>query len=376
MKFKKIAAFILAAALLSGCAVREDYSEYISEPVQSVQSDSVSESSADISDISIDTSISEESSDDEEINTSVYAEKYSNFGAIVNFENEDKIEYNGGNVTVPISVGGTNGNTTDLELGILLCINGFCQEISVNGSEPTDMYIKTYEPDRGDLLEITFEPRIPEKDKDKTILICNIVAYFFPTVTDEKNSVALDHSRSVFFHGAAPMYLNTPITDFIDAEPEEFETIPKTMSTIKENINLYGDPNVETGNPDRIFGIQPSKSEEYINKFVLNDDGSGDITVYGGLEDEQLYRITLYKKGGKLLTFNGGKSYLEMEMKKDELYMADLNIPDLKPGDYVSAFFTPIVDATLDDRGIADFSYGKLDQGAASWIMFAEENKI
>ena len=105
MKFKKIAAFILAAALLSGCAVREDYSEYISEPVQSVQSDSVSESSADISDISIDTSISEESSDDEEINTSVYAEKYSNFGAIVNFENEDKIEYNGGNVTVPISVG-------------------------------------------------------------------------------------------------------------------------------------------------------------------------------------------------------------------------------------------------------------------------------
>ncbi len=373
MQFKKFCALILAASMLSGCAVRENYSEYISLPVIN---GSTTESTTDSPDISVDTSISEESSDDEEINTSVYAEKYSIFGAIVNFENEDKMEYNGGPVTCHVSVGGTNGNTTDLELGILLCINGFCQEISVNGSEPTEMYIKTYEPDRGDLLEITFDPKILEKDKEKTILICNIIVYFFPTVTDEKNSVALDHSRSVSFNGAAPMYLNTPITDFIDAEPEEFETIPNTMSTIKENINLYGDPDVETGDPNRIFGIQPAKSEEYINKFALNDDGSGDITVYGGLEDEQLYRITLYKKGGKLLTFNGGKTYLEMEMKKDELYMADLNIPDLKPDDYVSAFFTPIVDATLDDRGIADFSYGELFQGDASWIMFAEENKI
>lgn len=337
MKFKKVFALVLAAALLSGCAVREDYSEYISEPVQSVQSDSISESSADIPDISIDDpSISDEISFDENYDP----DKYSIMGAVVNFTDDENIEYNGEPITCHASVSGTNGNTAAIELGISLFVNGFRQEISVNGSEPTEMYIKTYEPDQGDLLEITFDPRILEKDKDETMMYIDIIEFWFPTYDDETYHNDLKYIRGASSGGNSPMYINTPITNYVSGEQEQIELIEKTPKNMASHIIGYGEPG-SSGSSGTYIGIQPAKDYWDVLNFYVNDDNSGDISAYSALEDNMTYRVTLFGKDG-MLTFNDGKSYLEMENKKKTLCFATVNIPNLKPDDFIYAVFTPI----------------------------------
>ncbi len=351
MKFKKFCALILAASLLSGCAVREDYSEYISEPVLSAQSDSVTENSVDIPDISIDDTTDNEISFDKDYDP----DKYSNMGAVANFADEETMEYNGKPITCHVAVDGTNGNTADLEHGISLFINGFRQVISVNGSEPTEMYIKTYEPDRGDLLEITFDPRILEKDKDKTMMYVNIIEFWFPTYDDERYHNDLKSIRGASPGGAAPMYINTPIKNYVSGEQEQIELIEKTPKNMASHINGYGEPG-SIGASGTYIDIQPAKDYwDYIT-FYANDDNSGDISVYSALEDNMTYRVTLFGKDG-MLTFNDGKNYLEMENKKKTLCFANVNIPDLKPDDFIYAVFTPIK-IVIKDEGIFN-EYGE-----------------
>ena len=372
MKKLSVAALFLIASLLSGCAVRDENS---SPTPETQKNESAQFSSTEISEYSSDNPTDEESSSEEYNHED--REKYSILGATVNFEYENFLEYNGEPINFQAVVSNTNGNTTDLELGISITINGFRQTFSVDGGKPTEMYIKTYAPGSGDLLNITLDPQILEKDKDAELLAINYVVFWFPTAVDKQNPITLDDARHVSFDGSAIMEINSPITNFIDEKQEE--NVEVTKKTLKNERELVGEnySPYSSGEGNFILGIEPANISEENDNFLINDDGSGDFTVYGDVEDNRKYRVTIFDQNG-MRTFNDGKTYLEMEMKEGDLCFKKVNIPNLKPGDYIYALFTPFdMEVGYDDK------YGKYftnlitraNNGMASDIRFADKDQ-
>ena len=372
MKLKKIFALILAAALLSGCAVRDENS---SPTPETQKNESAQLSSTEISEYSSDNPTDEESSSEEYYEYGI--QKYSCIGATVNFADDHILEYNGEPMIFHLSVGGTNGNSTDLELGIAIVINGFRQIFSVDGGEPTEMYIKTYEPNRGDLLEITLDPQILEKDKDAEILAIDVITVFFPTAVDEQYPDTIDGARHASFSGAMIASINSPITNFIDEKQEE--NVEVTKKTLKNERELVGEnySPYPSGEGNFILGIEPDNISEENDNFLLNEDGSGDFTVYGDVEDNRKYRVTIFDQNG-MRTFNDGKTYLEMEMKEGDLCFGKVNIPNLKPGDYIYALFTPFdMEVGYDNEHRKYFTnfITRANNGMASDIRFADKKQ-
>lgn len=302
-----------AAIALTGCTKTES-SELLSDPF--VKTSSLTEdpdASLDTSDANEQSSSSEHNSESdfssdtrEEIRERVIA--LSNCGVRMTV-NDDKLVYNDEPVKVSVTLETNRRNEINCSFGISVFINGLAQEVSADGADYSYMAVyKELEPDKKYETELYFKPSVLPEDKDKDSLEVSFVQCSNADYIPSRLYLTLFGTHEFdLLRKTIEMTVSKEITDIIEREIEsEF-----TAEFVKKPTHDMSD-----------FIPNNLKDNEY-GLLYLSEDGSLSATYSLQNTAVGTHRLALFVND-KPATFNGGKSFCDIEVEPDTKYLLDI----------------------------------------------------
>ncbi|MBQ8171210.1 MAG: hypothetical protein IJZ95_04375, partial [Oscillospiraceae bacterium] len=256
-----------------------------------------------------------------------YAESLSKFlmQPVVTIENsEDHIfDYNGGSIDITFKP--NYKSTADvlpeyITLGVAVTLNGIYQDISVNGSENTQMYIQEYHLNNGSYenptLSITFDPVIAEEDKEQKSISLSVIT------TDQPHYVV------------DPIY---PTSGMMHSSI----TVDSFICNVKSPISDYSSTDIGTGFTEELVtdavkkkyaGIRSEGNYDFVTTTVFDDQMNPNIYITESGKAEAGILLTP-EKGGKYRVYfqvNGrpakladGTDCIEVDTRPGYVYCLD-----------------------------------------------------
>ena len=256
-----------------------------------------------------------------------YAESLSKFlmQPVVTIENsEDHIfDYNGGSIDITFKP--NYKSTADvlpeyITLGVAVTLNGIYQDISVNGSENTQMYIQEYHLNNGSYenptLSITFDPVIAEEDKEQKSMSLSVVT------TNQPHYIV-----NPLYPMAVRMHSSITVDSFI--------------CNVKSPISDYSGTDIGTGFTEELVtdavkkkyaGIRSEGNYDFVTTTVFDDQMNPNIYITESGKAEAGILLTP-EKGGKYRVYfqvNGrpakladGTDCIEVDTRPGYVYCLD-----------------------------------------------------
>lgn len=269
-------------------------------------------------------------------NVIVPGEVLSNFGFWVG--KDKKITYDNNLLQIPLTI---QNNGSNLKLGIMVFVNGILQEyysddfdnmetmhsfkVDSNSIENFELYVKN--------IDTT------ENGEENTIS--------FLVITNPQNNPTPQNFQSNFHSniGSNPEKIN--MNSIINISSIKIQNCTDIHTiTDEEAEKLYIDRNVNkkiktlsTTN----FMLAPSDiNEPLTGAFEVNNNKvSAKICGYSINDSEAIFRISIYKNHKKT-TFNNGYDYIDMQTRNGQLSVANIEIDNLKSGDFIYGIAVPI----------------------------------
>ncbi len=286
--------------------------------------------------------VTEEHSPKDKAKEYVEALSRTSFAPVVTIDgSKDYIfDYNGGNIDIIFNADYTNKSKPKPELmtlGVSVTLNGIYQNISVNGSEDTQMYIQEYPLNENGVypkptMNISFEPVIAQQDKNEESLVLAVTITYNP------------HFRvNPDYPSAEGAHTTKSITSFI--------------CNIKKAITNYSDTKIETGFEKMIItdaimnkysnihnerGFTQSRTTAFdsrmINAICLTDDGKAEVGILLTTGTGGKYRV-YFLVNGKPAKLASGADCIEVDAEVGYLYYLDcVEIADAEAYDTINSY--------------------------------------
>ncbi len=223
--------------------------------------------------------------------------------------NNEKLIYDGEPVKVAVTLKTPERNELDCSCGISVFINGLAQEVSTDGVNYGYMAIyKDQKPGNEYETELYFKPSVLPEDKDKDSLEVSFVSCSNADYKPSRLFLTLFGTHEFdLLRKTIEMTVDKEITNIIERETEsEF-----TAELVKKPTHDMADfiPNNLTDNE---YGL-----------LYLSEDGSLSATYSLQNTAVGAHRLALFVND-KPATFNGGKSFCDIEVEPETKYLLDI----------------------------------------------------
>ncbi|MBQ8782045.1 MAG: hypothetical protein IJZ72_10280 [Oscillospiraceae bacterium] len=313
-KIRTILAVFAAFVMLTACSTPQD----ISSSDQTMSDPFATGSSVPVETV-------EEKSEMEVAKEYADALTLTSMAPVVTIENsEDHIfDYNGGSIDITFKP--NYKSTADVlpeyvTLGVAVTLNGIYQNISVNGSENTQMYIQEYHLNNGSYenptLSITFDPVIAEEDKEQKSMSLSVVT------TNQPHYIV-----NPLYPMAVRMHSSITVDSFI--------------CNVKSPISDYSGTDIGTGFTEELVtdavkkkyaGIRSERNYDLVATTVFDDQMNPNIYITESGKAEAGILLTP-EKGGKYRVYfqvNGrpakladGTDCIEVDTRPGYVYCLD-----------------------------------------------------
>lgn len=309
--YKKIFPSLIACLLLTSCA-------------------GVSENSGPVGDVF---SASEENTGNPFLTSDAQGttaiEQYQTGGWSHKINDNKPVVYDGKPVTVKASITMQEENSIDWTAGICCNINGVYQKLSGCGQDDVTMVIiDGLAPGETREVELTFDPMVREEDVNKDQVKMSFLTCINPDYIASEDWPSFGYVRT----------LNWSLPDSI-----EFKAKPKTVSPVisdEYTEELITDEAIKKHFAQTAY--DPDKS--YINTYQEDGpNGPLELSADGSLSfdflminlDPGTYMVSVLNNN-QLATFNGGKEYAEVTVKKEHLYSIPISLDEAQRGDVIN----------------------------------------
>ena len=252
---------------------------------------------------------------------------------LMTVNNNEAIVYSGEELCVPINIKAGENNEYDITVGFSVYINGVLQRFSVNG-ESTEMFItKPLKADEEVTIEMRLDPMVASGDEDKQSLPVHFVAYFNPDYVPDESSPSFGNAHH------SPGAPNTILR--LDKKPKNVQEISVSGALEKELLtdSLMTKYDIKSKENSVFFS---GLSDGEISTVYKQTDGKLSYTLcsYDNYPESD-YRISFYKNN-RLITFDGGKQYIEYTKDSGYLYTFSPDFDEkFETGDFLYALSVP-----------------------------------
>ena len=317
---KKISiAFLAAILLLSGCSEQDLPNEI---PERSSDNSSIADPMKEPADKS-DKSDGSGTGDAED-------ERYISTSYMVSF-GEDNVSLTENGLIVSPNIKGGGAGT---RIGIMLFIDGVIQKYRADDSTEEN-YMSVYKIERG--LEVTPELNVSARldgglDEHSITMITMLAPDYVPP-TDSPYFGNYHRTLS-----AEAVILPDNIEEVFPAE---------NYKVLKAENSVFSQKQIEKyGIEERTQSFVLRQSDKGIEDYYTLNDGESKLTLrfaaYTKLHLVEDHRVTFYVNH-KPVTFNGGYEYLDYTLEGEKITELDIELDDVKPGDFVYFISAPLV---------------------------------
>ncbi len=276
-----------------------------------------------------------ESKPDHEINSSVQQtmeKSLGNFETTIN-NGQNTLIYDGSEMSVPIEIKAGENNKYDIKVGIAVYINGLLQNIAVNG-ETTEMFISnSIKANEIISFELKLNPAVTEDESKESSLPIHFVTYLNPDYVPSEVAPSFGNAHHSFLTPNMILQLKQKPDKILDIKVSEKA---EKMILTEKIMEDYGIRNEKTsvyfegvaGNKNGVYKLNNGKLDYTLNTYWNRPEGGK-------------YRISFYKNN-KLMTFDGGKSYVEFVNDAGYFYKFTPHFDEeIKRGDFIYALAIP-----------------------------------
>ncbi|MBQ8782046.1 MAG: hypothetical protein IJZ72_10285 [Oscillospiraceae bacterium] len=249
-------------------------------------------------------------------------------------------DYNGGNIDITFNADYTNKSRPKPELmtlGVSVTLNGIYQNISVNGSENTQMYTQEYPlTENGEYpkptMNISFDPVIAEQDKNEDGLALMVIVTYNPHFRVNPDYPSAGGAHTTISITSYICNVKTPILNYSDTKIETgFEKILITDAVVHKYSNIHSEMGF-TQNRATLF------DRRMINAISLTDEGKAEVGVLLTAEISGIYRV-YFLVNGKPAKLESGADCVEVDAEVGYLYYLDcVEIADAKAYDTIKPY--------------------------------------
>lgn len=227
--------------------------------------------------------------------------------------NDEKLIYDGEPVKVMVTLKTDESNNLNCSCGISVFINGLAQEVSTDGVNYD--YIAVYkELEQGNEYEaeLYFKPSILLEDKDKNSLEVSFVQCSNVHYKPSRLFLTLFGTHDIgFLRIPIEMIVNKRITNIVECKTET-EFTSRLITKPTNDISDFVPNNLKDGE----YGL-----------LYLSENGSLSATF--SLQNTSIgtHRLALFVND-KPVTFNGGKSFCDIEVKPQTQYLLEITLDE------------------------------------------------
>ena len=239
---------------------------------------------------------------------------------------EDQLKYNGDTVKFTVNMEASENCKTNISIGISCYINGVPQKLSCGDvKDQTVLIEKDFEAGDDLKLSVEFDPVISEEDADKKQLPVTFVTYYNPDYTPTESYTAFGFLRDGRTVTKKIIFNEKPDTVSVQTE-ENYTELLRTG----ENIKKFDGLTMGDGRSNE--ALQNGKSAGSILK--PDENGVIDLTWVLDNYEEGEYLFSLMKNN-EIIKFNGGKDLVKINIKSEHIYVVDIKLEGVEPGDVI-----------------------------------------
>lgn len=244
------------------------------------------------------------------------------YDSIIN--DEKPIEYNGGEITIPVLLKASESCEVNISVGIGCNINGVVQKLS-SGDEKNKTVLITTDIAPGETREfnITFTPVVSERDADKTLLPIQFVRIFNPDYVSTEKFTTFGNTHAVSMAPTTTLKLNAaPLTSYPKIEEKYTEEIINAEALQKYKLSGSG------------MSVGLFQNNDWASVLKINDNGGMDFSVVMSNYRAGTYWFSILKNN-EFTVFNEGNEYSVIEVKDKHIYSADFHLDNVERGDVI-----------------------------------------
>ncbi|MBP3921780.1 MAG: hypothetical protein J6D27_02325 [Ruminiclostridium sp.] len=270
----------------------------------------------------------EESKPGDELDSATQQTMEKSLGTFITTVNDNNREliYDGNEMTLSVEIKAGSYNKYDITAGLSIYVDGLLQSYEIDG-KPTEMLITdSMKANDKVTYEIKLDPVVTAEAAEKSELPIQIVTYLNPDYVPSEQSPPFGNAHHARTEFTASLTLNKKPQKISEAEfSEKSEKTLLTQSDVHDTSVIFvGTVGDETG----VYRIK---------------DGKLDYELQASWKKSEVttYRISFYKNN-KLITFDGGKSYINFTNNPGYSYSFKPDFDDeIKRGDFIYALAVP-----------------------------------
>lgn len=246
---------------------------------------------------------------------------------------QNTLIYDGSEMSVPIEIKARENNKYDIKVGLAVYINGLLQDITIDG-ETTEMFISnSLKANEITSFELKLNPAVTEDASEESSLPIHFVTYLNPDYVPSETAPSFGNAHHSFLTPNMILQLKQKPDKILDIKVSEKA---EKMILTEKIMEDYGIRNEKTsvyfegvaGNKNGVYKLNNGKLDYTLNTYWNRPEGGK-------------YRISFYKNN-KLMTFDGGKSYVEFVNDAGYFYKFTPHFDEeIKRGDFIYALAIP-----------------------------------
>ena len=241
---------------------------------------------------------------------------------------EDELQYNGDTVKLTVSMQAGEDCKANISIGISCYINSVPQKLSCGDNKDQTVLIeKDFEPGDDLKLNVEFDPVVSEEDADKEQLPITFVTYYNPDYTPTEEYPAFGNLRDGIALTKKIIFNKEPDTVSIQTEDNYTELL-----RTKENLNKFNGILTMDDEYKTKEALQDGKHAGSILK--VDENGVIDLSLVLDNYNEDEYIFSLMKNN-EIVKFNGGKDLVKINIKGEHIYVVDIKLEGVEPGDVI-----------------------------------------
>lgn len=241
-------------------------------------------------------------------------------------DNNRELIYDGNEMTLSVEIKAVSNNKYDITAGLSIYVDGLLQSFEIDGKSTEMLITDSMKANDKVTYEIKLDPVVTAEAAEKSELPIQIVTYLNPDYVPSEQSPPFGNAHHARTDFTASLTLNKKPQKISEAEfSEKSEKTLLTQSDVHDTSVIF----VGTvGNKTGVYRIK---------------DGKLDYELQASWKHPEVttYRISFYKNN-KLITFDGGKSYINFTNNPGYSYSFKPDFDDeIKRGDFIYALAVP-----------------------------------
>ena len=241
-------------------------------------------------------------------------------------DNNRELIYDGNEMTLSVEIKAGSNNKYDITAGLSIYVDGLLQSFEIDGKSTEMLITDSMKANDKVTYEIKLDPVVTAEAAEKNELPIQIVTYLNPDYVPSEKSPPFGNAHYARTEFTASLTLNKKPQKISKAEfSEKSEKTLLTQSDVHDTSVIFvGTVGDETG----VYRIK---------------DGKLDYELQASWKHSEVttYRISFYKNN-KLITFDGGKSYINFTNNPGYSYSFKPDFDDeIKRGDFIYALAVP-----------------------------------